>query len=139
MEFAKALGDFSVSFKSVYSIIDSSIYRVWLFIIHYENASNYFDNLIPNLLAYAIFFQQWSTRIQELTDLGEQMELYYVYATIVKKLFLYDYTPDSLNDDLAPPDFFNALMAKPHLKAIIDEAEDPEKVSVFFEQYFSYG
>lgn len=71
MELAKALGDFSVSFKSAYSTIENSIYRLWLFILHYETASNYFDNLIPNMLAYAIFFQQWSTRIQELTDLGE--------------------------------------------------------------------
>ena len=59
-------------------------------------------NLLPNVLAYALFFNSWSTTIEELDALGETLQLYYVYAVIVRKLFLYDYLPDELNDDLEP-------------------------------------
>ena len=72
---------------------------------HYESLSNYLINLVPNILAYALYFNSWSLRIQILDAEENEVELYYVYAVIIRKLFLYDYLPDSFNDDLEPIEF----------------------------------
>ena len=40
--------------------------------------------------------------------MGEYMELYYVYAVICRKIFLYDYLPDQLNEDLEPIEFYSS-------------------------------
>ena len=101
-DFAKSLGDFSGVFKSCYEGVDNSMYDFWLFIKHYESLSNYLINLVPNILAYALYFNSWSLRIQILDAEENEIELYYVYAVIIRKLFLYDYLPDVLNDDLEP-------------------------------------
>ena len=77
--------------------------------------------------------------------MGEYMELYYVYAVICRKIFLYDYLPDQLNEDLEPIEFIssdfrlNAVLPK-HLQATDDEinSESAEKFS-FITQYFSYA
>ena len=98
----QVLGDTSIVFKECYTDIDHLFYVFWLFANHYESWRVYMINLLPNILAYALFFNSWSTTIEELDALGETLQLYYVYAVIVRKLFLYDYLPDELNDDLEP-------------------------------------
>ena len=92
-------------FKGCYEGFDSGIYDFWLFVRHYESPGNYLINLVPNILAYALYFNSWSLRIQILDAEENEVELYYVYAVIIRKLFLYDYLPDSLNDDLEPIEF----------------------------------
>ena len=105
LEFTKSIGDFSTVFKGCYEGADSGVYDFWLFLKHYESLSNYLINLVPNILAYALYFNSWSLRIQILDAEENEVELYYVYAVIIRKLFLYDYLPDSLNDDLDPIEF----------------------------------
>ena len=105
LEFTKTLADFSTVFKGCYEGLDSGIYDFWLFVRHYESPGNYLINLVPNILAYALYFNSWSLRIQILDAEENEVELYYVYAVIIRKLFLYDYLPDSLNDDLEPIEF----------------------------------
>ena len=108
LEFTRVLGTSSTVFKTCYSNVDHMIYTFWLFLKHYESVSNYMINLLPNILAYALFFNQWSERIEELDEMGEYMELYYVYAVICRKIFLYDYLPDQLNEDLEPIEFMSS-------------------------------
>ena len=105
LEFTKTLADFSTVFKGCYEGVDSGFYDFWLFMKHYESLGNYLINLVPNILAYALYFNSWSLRIQILDAEENEIELYYVYAVIIRKLFLYDYLPDSLNDDLEPIEF----------------------------------
>ena len=70
-ELTKTLGESSDTFKTCYNDFDNSFYRFWLFIGHYESVGTYFINLLPNILAYALFFNQWTTRIQQLDALNE--------------------------------------------------------------------
>ena len=105
LEFTKSIGDFSTVFKTCYEGADSSTYDFWLFLRHYESPGNYLINLVPNILAYALYFNSWTLQIQILDAEEKEMELYYVYAVIIRKLFLYDYLPDSMNDDLEPIEF----------------------------------
>ena len=93
---------------------------------------------MPNILAYALYFNSWSLRIQILDAEENEVELYYVYAVIIRKLFLYDYLPDSLNDDLDPIEFTQVDIKRPaHLQATMDEA-DPETKD-FINQYLDYS
>ena len=107
------------------------------------------------MLSYSIFFQQWSTRIQELGELGEELELIYAYTVIVRKLLFFDYVPEQLNDDLASFDFnFNfelpsflladqasakQMTESKHLKAALSEINDYPGMKEFIEQYLSYS
>ena len=100
LELARILGEAVGTFETCYNDFDMAFYRFYLFIGHYETLGTYLINLLPNILAYALFFNQWTTRIQQLDALDEQVELLFVYAVIGRKLFLYDYLPDTLNDDL---------------------------------------
>ena len=107
IEFTRTLYDFSHVFKSCYERSEHNAYVFWLFANHYETFSNYLVNLIPNALAYAMYYGQWADKIEELDGVpGKELELYYVYAVIIRKLFLFDYVPDAFNDDLQPLDFF---------------------------------
>ena len=68
INFTKVLYDASHWFKDCYSRQEHNAYVFWLFINHYQTISNYMVNLVPNVLAYAIFYTQWAARIQELED-----------------------------------------------------------------------
>lgn len=63
LELTQSLGQFSAVFKDCYESADSSIYHLWLFVRHYESIANYLINLVPNILAYALYFNSWSLRI----------------------------------------------------------------------------
>ena len=81
--------------------MEHNFYIFWLFITHYETLQNYLINMLPNSLAYAVYYGQWASKIEELEGVPERkLELYFVYAVIIRKLFLYDYIPDQYNDDL---------------------------------------
>jgi hypothetical protein len=87
-------------------------------------------NFTANLLSYALFFNSWSERIEELdSEEGNELELLFVYSVIARKLFLFEYIPDALNDDLDPIEFsdaeWNNLSVKQpkHLKAVLSEAD----------------
>ena len=106
LELMHAVSDFSPTFKNCYEDTDNAFYRLYMFFEHYESMRNYMLNLIPNMLSYALYFNSWSERIQLLEKEGDnELELLYVYTVIIKKLFLYDYIPDALNDDLDPVEF----------------------------------
>ena len=95
IDFTKTLYDFSLFFKKCYSQSEHNFYVFWLFITHYETLQNYLINMLPNSLAYAVYYAQWSNKIEELEGKpGRELELYFVYAVITRKLFLYDYIPD---------------------------------------------
>ena len=102
IEFAKSLYDFSHFFKECYSKTENNFYVFWLFVNHYESMTNYLINMVPNSLAYAMYYNQWAEKIDELQKEGpeKELELYFVYAVIFRKLFLFDYIPDQYNDDL---------------------------------------
>ena len=142
LEFAKGLGDFSRVFKACYEGSDNSIYRFNRFVEHYQSLSNYMLNMTANLLSYALFFNSWSQRIKKLEDEGKELELLFTYAVIFRKLFLFEYLPDALNDDLEPPVEFDQLIAldfpsPKHLKAVFNEVD--EETQVFLQQYLSYS
>ena len=61
---------------------------------------------------------------------------------VEEKLFLFEYLPDALNDDLAPPLEFDQLIAldfprHKHLQAVFREADT--ETQVFLERYLSYS
>jgi len=56
LEFAKSLYDFSHYCKECYSKTENNFYVLWLFLNHYESMTNYLINMVPNSLAYAIYF-----------------------------------------------------------------------------------
>jgi len=73
---------------------------------------------------------------------GKNLELLFTYAVIFRKLFLFEYLPDALNDDLAPPLEFDQLIAldfqsHKHLQAVFSEADT--QTQVFLERYLSYS
>ena len=73
---------------------------------------------------------------------GKNLELLFTYAVIFRKLFLFEYLPDALNDDLAPPLEFDQLIAldfprHKHLQAVFREADT--ETQVFLERYLSYS
>jgi len=73
---------------------------------------------------------------------GKNLELLFTYAVIFRKLFLFEYLPDALNDDLAPPLEFDQLIAldfprHKHLQAVFSEADT--ETQVFLERYLSYS
>ena len=144
LEFTKTLGEFSIVFKSCYEGTDTSIYHFWMFIRHYESFKNYMLNLTANVLSYALFFNSWSERIQKLdNEPGNELELLFVYTVILRKLFLFEYFPDALNDDMDPIEFKDAewnnlsVRQPKHLKAVLSEAD--AETQVFLEQYLSYS
>lgn len=158
INFTKVLYDASHWFKDCYSRQEHNAYVFWLFINHYQTISNYMVNLVPNVLAYAIFYTQWAARIQELEDQEPvpELELWYVYAVITRKLLLFDYVPDKHNEDLQPLDFFdeddeddasddilvnNQLFSQvrdKHLRQSLLDSQDTEPV-IFYAQYLSYS
>lgn len=102
LELTRALGDFSRGFKACYTSTELSIYHFWMFVSHYESFTNYLLSLVANILSYAILFNAWIDKIEELDNSEEDKsaELFYAYAVIVRKLFFFEYIPDHLNEDL---------------------------------------
>ena len=64
---ATLLGDFSRFFKGCYTDLEHNGYVFWLFLNHYETFSNYMMNMVPNVLAQAMYYNQWSERIEMLS------------------------------------------------------------------------
>ena len=64
---------------------------------------------MANILSYALFFNAWTEKIKALDASAEdkRLELTYAYAVIIRKLFLYEYIPDHLNEELDPIEFFS--------------------------------
>lgn len=56
IDFTKTLYDFSLFFKKCYSRSEHNFYVFWLFINHYESLQNYMINMLPNSLAYAVYY-----------------------------------------------------------------------------------
>ena len=107
IDLTKIIYDASHWFKDCYSRQEHNAYTFWLFINHYQTISNYMINLVPNVLAYAMYYTDWAARIEDLSSReGTELELWYVYAVITRKLLLFDYIPDRHNKDLEPLDFF---------------------------------
>lgn len=145
LELMHAVSDFSPNFKGCYEDTDHAFYRLYMFFSHYDSMRNYMLNLIPNMLSYALFFNTWSERIQFLEkEGGNEMELLYVYAVIIRKLFLYDYIPDALNDDLDPVEFgsdsdwANLAVKLPAQLEEVHRGQDEEGKD-FIDSYWSYS
>ena len=76
--------------------MDHNVYTFYIFITHYESIITYLINLLPNILSYAFFITDWIARIKELLADEDWVELAYVIAVIVRKLLIFEYSPDSL-------------------------------------------
>ena len=88
LEYMHAVSAFSPVFKGCYEDMDNGFYRLYMFFSHYQSMRNYMLNLVANMLSYALFFNSWSERIQYLeSEPGNELELLYVYAVIIRKLF----------------------------------------------------
>jgi len=141
----KSIYDLSHWFKDCYSRTEDNGYVFWLWLNHYQSLSNYIANLVPNSLSYGMYYSQWATKLEELEGVrGRELELYYVYAVIIRKLFFFDYVPDAFNDQLEPLDIFGddattqkLLSTRKHLKAVVEDA-DPE-TRTFITQFMRYS
>lgn len=108
-----------------------------MFISHYESLTNYLLNLVANILSYALFFNTWTDKIKALdaSEEDKRLELIYAYCVIGRKLFLYEYIPDHLNEDLDPIEFFSMASStkqKPkHLESVLNGADS--EVASFLE------
>lgn len=96
-----------------------------------------------------MYYGQWASKIEELEgDTERELELYFVYAVIVRKIFLYDYVPDSLNDDLKPIEIWpedednsstSLFTRNKSLKASLEQVADDAEIEAFLKQYTRYS
>ena len=68
LEFTLAVGNISTAFQSCWNDLDNSLYTFTVFVMHYEDGITYLINLLPNILSYAFFIQDWIDRIKELQE-----------------------------------------------------------------------
>jgi hypothetical protein len=90
IESTLALGNISWTYKGCYISTESSILQAYYHILQYRSLSNYFINLLPNMLSYAFVMNQWIKKMQSLQQQSNYTGLAYYYGMIVRNVFFFD-------------------------------------------------
>jgi len=86
----------------------------------FEKFTNYLLNLVPNLLSYSFLLSQWIRTIKSLDEIGDSVNLVYVYCVIIRKLFFYVYDPSIWNTEVTFDENGNPVET-----VIVNRARDP--------------
>lgn len=100
LEMALALGNVSTSYKSCWNNAESSISQGVDWAAQFPSFQTYIIYLLPNLLAQAVVLNRYIERIRAYEEGGNQTGVYYIYAVVFRKIYLYDMPEfEDIDDD----------------------------------------
>ena len=121
LEFTLAIGNLSSIYQMCYETVDEQVYDFYAYAKTFEKFTNYLLNLVPNLLSYSFLLSQWIRTIKSLDEIGDTVNLVYVYCVIIRKLFFYEYDPSIWNTEVTFDENGNPVET-----VVVNRARDPQ-------------